>query len=370
MSSPSPKAERSRTLKNIAHVCRLTMGLVFIASGFVKAIDPWGTMIKVEEYLSIYGWEALIPWSIGFSIWLCGAELMMGCMLTFKVRIRFVSIFAMLSMTIFTVVAFLSATVLPVEDCGCFGEALKLTPWQTFIKNLLLLPMAIIIYWRYSPDKIFLFKRLELILATSFFFIAMGIPTYCYRHLPLIDLLPYRVGVNLPEAISKAKSASNENTKVVLVYRNIKNGKIRHFGLDDKAWHDSTKWEWVETIVEDDVPDIRALVAEFSLRNYEGEICTDEILNTQGDLHLLFAESLDEMGEEYRANFKRFIETNKDHSRIIFVTPLFIGDDSEFMGAECYNIDPTTMKTALRASYGVMSLRDGVIVKKRNCRDI
>lgn len=96
----SQRAEQSRALKNIAHICRTTMGLVFIVSGFVKAIDPWGTMIKVEEYLAIYGWEALIPWSIGVSIWLCGAELMMGCMLTFKVRIRFVSIFALLSMSI------------------------------------------------------------------------------------------------------------------------------------------------------------------------------------------------------------------------------------------------------------------------------
>ncbi|MFI3306890.1 MAG: DoxX protein [Rikenellaceae bacterium] len=370
MSTISPKAEQSRALKNIAHVCRTTMGLVFIVSGFVKAIDPWGTMIKVEEYLAIYGWEALIPWSIGVSIWMCGAELMMGCMLTFKVRIRFVSIFALLSMTIFTVVAFLSATVLPVEDCGCFGDAFKLTPWQTFTKNMLLLPMAFIVYWRYRPDKIFLFKRIELILATSFFLVAMGIPTYCYRHLPLIDLLPYHVGVNLPEAIRAAKSATNDNTKVVLVYRNIKSGKLRHFDLDDKAWHDSTKWEWVETIVEDDVPDIRALVAEFSIRDRNGDLHTDDILATAGDLHILFAESLTGIDDECRDNFRRFVAANRDSSRIIFVTPRVIAPSGTFMGVECFNIDPTTMKTALRASYGIISLRESVIVDKRNCRDL
>ncbi|MFI3304313.1 MAG: BT_3928 family protein [Rikenellaceae bacterium] len=367
----SQRAEQSRALKNIAHICRTTMGLVFIVSGFVKAIDPWGTMIKVEEYLAIYGWEALIPWSIGVSIWLCGAELMMGCMLTFKVRIRFVSIFALLSMSIFTVVALLSATVLPVEDCGCFGEALKLTPWQTFFKNLTLLPMAFIVFWRYRPDKIFLFKRAELMLAATFFLFAMGLPTYCYLHLPLIDYLPYKIGVNLPEAIREAKSAKNDDTRVTLVYKNKKSGRLRHFDFKDKAWHDESKWEWVETIVEDDKPDIRALVGEFSIRRRNGDLCTDEILETKGILHILFVDSFNRVDEKCRDNFRRLIKSAEERGeRVIFVTPRFINPSGKYMGVECYNIDPTTMKTALRASYGVMSLCDGIIIDKRNCRDI
>ena len=96
-------------------------------------IDPWGTALKVNEYLSIYGLDYLQPGAMVFSIWLCGAELMMGCMLLFKVRIRLISIFAVLSMVFFTLLTLLSATLIPVEDCGCFGEALKLTPWETFV---------------------------------------------------------------------------------------------------------------------------------------------------------------------------------------------------------------------------------------------
>ncbi|MFI3258558.1 MAG: DoxX protein [Rikenellaceae bacterium] len=349
------------------------MGLVFIASGFVKAIDPWGTMIKVDEYMMIYGWEWLIPHSLVFSIWLCGAELMMGLMLTFKVRIRFVSIFALLSMTIFTVVAFLSATVLPVEDCGCFGEAFKLTPWQTFFKNLALLPMAFTVFWRYRPDKIFLFKRVELILAATFFSFSMGLATYCYRHLPLIDYLPYRVGVNLPQAIADAKSGSGSDvdTEVVLVYRNIKTGKLRNFTLEDKEWHNAEKWEWVETVVADEEPDVKALIGEFSLRDRDGNERTDEILATKGNLHILFVASFRQMGAECDSNFRRFIERAKANGdRVITVTPGYISKRANYMGVESYNIDPTTMKTALRANYGVISLKDGVIYDKRNCRDM
>ncbi len=125
-----------RAFKIVAHACRIVLAATFILSGFTKVIDPWGTALKVDEYLTIYGLETLMSASMLFSIWLCGAELMMGCMLLFKVRIRLISIFALISMFFFTVLTFLSATVLPVEDCGCFGEALKLSPWQTFFKNL------------------------------------------------------------------------------------------------------------------------------------------------------------------------------------------------------------------------------------------
>ena len=113
-----------RSFKIAARVCRIVLACTFVLSGFTKAIDPWGTALKVDEYLTIYGLEALLPASMLFSIWLCGAELMMGCMLLFKVRIRLISIFAFVSMTFFTILTFLSATMIPVEDCGCFGDAL------------------------------------------------------------------------------------------------------------------------------------------------------------------------------------------------------------------------------------------------------
>ena len=185
---------KTRVFKLIANVCRLILACTFILSGFTKVIDPWGTAMKVNEYLSIYGVESLQPASMAFSIWLCGAELMMGCMLLFKVRIRLISIFAVLSMLFFTALTLLSATLIPVEDCGCFGEALKLTPWQTFFKNLALLPMAFVVWWRYRPDKIFAFNALEIVLTVTFFFLSMYLGYYCYRHLPLIDFLPYRSG--------------------------------------------------------------------------------------------------------------------------------------------------------------------------------
>ncbi len=365
-------AAESKALKITAHVARTIMGLTFIFSGFFKAIDPWGTAIKVDEYIQIYGLENLRSISMYISIWLSCAELLMGCMLTFKVRIRFVSIFALLSMMIFTVVSFLSATVLPVEDCGCFGTAIRLTPWQTFFKNLTLLPMAYIVWYRYLPDKIFSFKKLELFLAATFFFCSMGLGLYCYRHLPLIDFLPYKVGVNLPQAIEEAKTTSLGRVETVLIYRNRRTGKIREFGISDKQWHDDTKWEWVETRTITEEPMIRTLVSEFSLVNNVGKDVTSEILSTKGVLNMLFVTSMDLLNRECWIRLLRFTkEAEAKGERVICITPDTLDRDGKYNGMfEGYNIDPTTMKTVLRANTGLVRLRDGVIERKSNCRDI
>ena len=165
---------RNRAFKWLSHACRIVLGVTFIFSGFVKTVDPWGTAIKIQEYLSIYGLESLSGLRFGFSIWLCGAELMMGLMLLFKVRIRLISIFALASMIFFTVLTFLSATWLPVEDCGCFGDAVKLTPWETFAKNLVLLPLSVVVWWRYRRDRIFAFSKAEVGCTVLFFSLAMG----------------------------------------------------------------------------------------------------------------------------------------------------------------------------------------------------
>ncbi|MEG2614876.1 MAG: DoxX family membrane protein, partial [Alistipes sp.] len=261
---------RSKPFKLLTNVCRLIFACAFIVSGFTKIVDPWGTAMKVNEYLSIYGIEFLQPASMTFSIWLCGAELMMGCMLLFKVRIRLISIFALVSMLFFTTLTLVSATLIPVEDCGCFGEAMKLTPWQTFFKNLALLPMAFVVWWRYRPDKIFAFKPMEVVLTTFFFSMSMYIGYYCYIHLPLVDFLPYKVGVNIREAM-QAPAVVPEEMETVLVYRNRRTGKVREFSLDDTAWQNSEKWEWVDTRTVNEIPTVRPLVSEFALRDTEGD---------------------------------------------------------------------------------------------------
>ena len=363
-----------RTDKIFTAVCRLILALTFIFSGFVKSVDPWGTALKVDEYLSIYGVEELSRWSMGFSIWLCGAELMMGLMLLFKVRIRLVSIFALLSMMFFTVLTFLSATWIPVEDCGCFGDAVKMTPWQTFAKNAVLLPMSFVVWRHYRPDRIFAFRRTEVVLTVLFFCVAMGVGYYSYRHLPLIDFLPYKVGVNIAEAMRAEEEAPSKIPETVLVYRNIATGRTREFALEDKEWQDASQWEWVDTYTVDAVPSMRPSVAEFAVRDAEGD-ATQDIISRPGRLYMLCAADAGSLGGECRERFGRVAARAAVEGAccvVLTARPLHEITYYDFGGCEvrAYNVDASTLKTMLRAKEGLVVLDDGTITAKMNCRDI
>ncbi len=353
-----------RWYRYLSHFCRIIFAITFIVSGFYKAIDPWGTILAMRNYLVAYDITAPDWLVTTLSIWLSGAELMMGCMLLFKVRIRMVSIFSVLSMMFFTVLTFLSATVIPVEDCGCFGELIKLTPWQSFAKNAVLLPMALCFWYRYRPDRILAFSKLEFSLMCIFFTFAMAVGTYHYYHLPFIDLLPYRVGVNIAEEMEKAQ-AKQSSEDVVLVYRNRRTGRLREFSLDDKAWHNDKRWEWVETRVESDNQSVEPMILEFYISNNDGDK-TAEILSMPGRLYMLCmmnTEGLNKDIEERFSAVEQYVAQNG--GTIIYLTPerLTASDNT-------YNIDAKTMKTMLRADFGLVELENGIIVGKYNYRDI
>ncbi|WP_443772933.1 BT_3928 family protein [Alistipes putredinis] len=367
-------SQRARSL--ITGVCRLVLAVVFIVSGFTKVIDPWGTSIKINEYLTIYGFDYLIPASMVFSIWLCGAEMMMGCMLLCKVRIRLVSIFALVSMLFFTILTFLSATFIPVEDCGCFGEAIKLSPWETFFKNLALLPMAAVVWAYYRNDKILAFRRSEVALTVFFFLLTMGLGFYCYCHLPLIDFLPYKIGVNIREEMHASSAAGPEGElQPVLVYRNRMTGEEREFALDDTEWQDDTVWEWVDTKILGEVPEMNPMIEEFALRNGAEDV-TDRVLATPGRLYLICVTRFDCIGRRCEDRLERLVERAlQEGAHVVCITPEPLqGNAIHSFGKStpvpCYNIDGSTLKTMLRAHTGIVVLDDGVIADKRNCRDI
>lgn len=367
-------SQRARSL--ITGVCRLVLAVVFIVSGFTKVIDPWGTSIKINEYLTIYGFDYLIPASMVFSIWLCGAEMMMGCMLLCKVRIRLVSIFALVSMLFFTILTFLSATFIPVEDCGCFGEAIKLSPWETFFKNLALLPTAAVVWAYYRNDKILAFRRSEVALTVFFFLLTMGLGFYCYCHLPLIDFLPYKIGVNIREEMHASSAAGPEGElQTVLVYRNRMTGEEREFALDDTEWQDDTVWEWVDTKILGEVPEMNPMIEEFALRNGAEDV-TDRVLATPGRLYLICVTRFDCIGRRCEDRLERLVERAlQEGAHVVCITPEPLqGNAIHSFGKStpvpCYNIDGSTLKTMLRAHTGIVVLDDGVIADKRNCRDI
>jgi uncharacterized membrane protein YphA (DoxX/SURF4 family) len=356
----------------LADVCRVVLGLTFVFSGFVKTIDPWGTALKITEYLNVYGFETLNNYRFGFAIWFCAAELMMGLMLTFKIKTRLISIFAMLIMTFFLVLTFLSATVIPVEDCGCFGDALKMSPWASFGKNVVLWLLALVV-WLDARKRLSFFPVAlrEWICTALFAGIAGGLGAYCYRHLPLIDFLPYKIGVDLRAAV-EGNEGGDEGAR--MVFRDLRDGSLREFDVADTTWYDSSRWEFVEQ-VEHGAFEAEMSLREFAVFNSEGD-ATAEIVSSPGRVYMLCAVKLDLIKPRYVARFEKAVRrAYQEGAKVVLLTatPLADGQTATFGAAppvEVYNVDATTMITMLRASVGMVVLRDGVIEDKKNCRDI
>ncbi len=361
-----------KTKNMIADVCRVLLGLTFVFSGFVKTVDPWGTAIKITEYLNTFGFETLNNYRFGFAIWFCAAELMMGLMLTFKIKTRLISIFAMLIMTFFLVLTFVTATWIPVEDCGCFGDALKLSPWASFGKNVVLWILAFVVWLNARKTLAFLPVSVkEWVCTILFACIAGGIGAWCYYHLPLMDFLPYKKGVDLYEAIYNDDAAQDETR---LVYRDLSDGSLHEFAVSDTTWYDTARWEFVEQADSGGFA-VDVALREFAIFNSGGD-ATREIVGYPGRVYILSAVKLDKIRPRCAERFAKIVErAAAEGAKVILITasPISSPEIVSF-GASApvavYNVDATTMITMLRATTGMVVLDGGIITDKKNCRDI
>lgn len=362
---------RKKVIRILIEVSRVILALTFIFSGFVKSVDPWGTALKIGEYLAAFNMEWLYSWRFGLAIWLTGAELMMGLMLLFSIRLRLISIFAAASMIFFTGLTLVLAIWNPVEDCGCFGEAIKFTNWESFIKNMILLPMSIAVLWGARKLPIMPTWRDGLFMVL-FGTIGFGVGLYSYIHLPIIDFLPYKKGTDLVAAMN---TSCSEDVETTVVYRNIDTGKKSEFTLDDTTWHDNTRWEYVETKTIAINNSVHPSVRDFAIFDNTGINVTEEVLGDEGVVYMIFASDLDDIKrrcaqkldsaveQAYQRGYKVMCITAEPLSSIPEVVL-----DTEMVPT--YNMDATTIITVLRAKVGVVVFKDGVIIDKVNCRDM
>ena len=178
------------------NACRFLLAAVFIFSGFVKAVDPLGTQYKIQDYLEVFGWAASVPAFLPFlaSVLQAMVEFCLGVYLLFGIRRRMTTLFVVLIMGVMTPLTLWLALSNPISDCGCFGDAVTLTNWETFGKNVLLLIAAVSVFkWgnRITP---LVTKRFDWLVAMYTFLYISGMTLYCYRELPVFDFRPYHIG--------------------------------------------------------------------------------------------------------------------------------------------------------------------------------
>lgn len=175
------------------------LAAVFIFSGFVKAVDPLGTQYKIQDYLEVFGWAASVPAFLPFlaSVLQAMVEFCLGVYLLFGIRRRMTTLFVVLIMGVMTPLTLWLALSNPISDCGCFGDAVTLTNWETFGKNVLLLIAAVSVFkWgnRITP---LVTKRFDWLVAMYTFLYISGMTLYCYRELPVFDFRPFHSAASL-----------------------------------------------------------------------------------------------------------------------------------------------------------------------------
>ena len=222
-----------KTENIISFISRLILGIVLIFSGFVKGVDPLGSTYKFTDYFNAFNIGFLEPFALVLAIILAAAEFSIGVSLLFRFRYR-IGVWAVLVfMSFFTIITFILAITNPVSDCGCFGDAIIMTNWQTFFKNLILIPFVLHIFWfRASRKDVFTppFSWLALMLFTLVF---LGIEFHAYRHLPMLDFRPYSVGTYIPEKMSMPEGAPQDEFKTFLYYE--KEGTVEESSRPSKG---------------------------------------------------------------------------------------------------------------------------------------
>jgi len=230
-------------MKVLRNFSRLFVGIVFVFSGFVKVIDPLGSAYKFADYFTALNLEFLSGAALFFAIFMSVAELCIGIALIFNLVPKLASWGVLAFMAFFTPLTLWLAVANPVSDCGCFGDALILTNWQTFYKNLIILAFVVVIFIfrkKYKPPFNDFFQWT---LGFVFAFASVILSVYCLRHLPIIDFRPYHIGANIPEGMTVPED-QKENIDVyesVFIYE--KNGEKKEFKVENLP--DST-WKFVD----------------------------------------------------------------------------------------------------------------------------
>ena len=283
----------SRLKSILVNICRLLLAITFIFSGFVKAIDPLGSQYKIGDYLTALGMAGKIPeWvQLILSISLSGAEFTLGILLLLAIRRRLVSKLAfvlMLGMTLITLWLTISN---PIQDCGCFGDAIHLTNSQTFIKNLVLL-IASIVVMRLPLYQVRFISKTNQWIATYFTMIFIVIVSLLsLYHLPLFDFRPYYIGQNILKGMQIPKGAKQTKYKTTFIC--TKNGVQKEFNENNYPYNDST-WVFVDTKQEVIEKGYEPPIHDFSITDEKtGEDLTEKILNKDGYTFLLVSPMLE-----------------------------------------------------------------------------
>ncbi|MDR1764322.1 MAG: DoxX family protein [Dysgonamonadaceae bacterium] len=354
--------------KIIVEICRVCLGLLFIFSGFVKAIDPWGTAIKNAEYLEAFGLGDLDFAAMPLGIIQIAIEFGLGVFLLMGIYRRFNTIFSLLFMLVMTPLTLYLAIKNPITDCGCFGDALVISNWATFYKNLFLLAAAVIVVlWHKQITPVFSHKSYNSAVLWTYVFI-LGFCWFTCTYLPIVDFRPYKIGANIPSLMTVPEDAEHDVYETVLIYK--KNGVEQEFTLENYPKSDDTTWVFVDQKSKLIKKGYEPPIHDFTITTANEDDITEEVLSDTSYTFLLISSKFKDASDVHVDRINALYDYSRKYGyRFYALTSSPNSEIAEWKsatGAEypVCTTDETPLKTIIRSNPGLLLLKNGTIINK------
>lgn len=359
-------------MKYLVSVSRILVGVLFIISGLIKLNDPVGFSFKLEEYFSVGVLDLpfLMPYALAISLFVVIFEVMLGILLLLGFRTRFTVWSLLLMIIFFTFLTFYSAYFNKVTDCGCFGDAIKLTPWESFTKDVLLLALILVLFKGQSHIKPLLPPKAMAIVLLSVLGLSMLFGNYVLNHLPLIDFRPYKIGASIPGGMTIPEDAP----KPLFEYAWKFDINGQETTLVTNGEYPSVDGEFIGVETTEIQKGYEPPIHDFTIER-NGTDYTPELME-EDKLVMVVAYDLAKSDADAFRQVK--VVTDQAMQEGYRVIGMSASDETKAtemvrdygLGFQFYFTDQTTLKTIVRSNPGLLVLNKGVITQKVHYNDL
>ncbi|MFC6103037.1 BT_3928 family protein [Olivibacter domesticus] len=360
----------------LLHIARIFVGILFIFSGLIKANDPMGFGYKLQEYFDVFHLPFLHNYAVAIAVILCSLEIVLGILLLLGLYGRKVAAGLLILIVFFTFLTFYSAFFNVVTSCGCFGDAIPLTPWQSFSKDVfLLLLIGVIFFYRKDIYPLFTNEINQILTLAATIVLSLGIGIYTYNFSPFVDFLPYKIGNNLPSLMHVPKGAPLDEYEITYTLKNKKTGKSEK--VTDKEYLAKELWKDEQMEIVGD-PESRLVKAGYNapikdlhITDAQGVEQTKEIIENPYFNLIFVAYDLNSTNITALEKLNNIAKqaTEEYNIRVVLLTASAAQTVEEInnqmtLYAEVFYTDAVPLKSMVRANPGILLLKNGTVINK------
>jgi uncharacterized membrane protein YphA (DoxX/SURF4 family) len=339
-------------MKILTNSIRFAVGILFIFSGLIKVNDPVGMGIKLEEYFEVFGTTFMVPLALYLAVFVVVLEVALGVALLVGYRIR-LTLLALLGLILFfTALTFYSAYFNKVTDCGCFGDAIKLTPWQSFGKDVVLLVLLVVLWLLQANIEPLAAPGVTATITWTSTALSLALAVYCIQFLPIIDFRAYKVGNHIPTLMQPSEPYRYR-------YQMKKGETTQYF----EQYPEDTAWQYVAMELVN--PEAKPKITDYSIWNEEGDATAASF---EGNVLMLIVQNIEKASSDGMKKayvLAKSLEKEKD-MKVWIVTASDISLFKTYrhemqLAIPYYFADATVLKTMIRANPGILLLTNGKV---------